>query len=169
MTDFRKYTAYPLGIRNNNPGNLRYVSSIHWKGQVGSNKGFAVFDTVENGIRAMAIDLKTKIGKGLDTLNKYIPVYAPPSENDTVAYINNVSRQTGISPNDKITFNNEAVKLIRAHINIENGGSGSLITDTMILSGLSLIGGSFTTAKNLAAVLIVLLIISGVLFLIFKQ
>lgn len=169
MTDLRKYTSYPLGIRNNNPGNLRYVPSIKWKGQVGSASGFAVFDNVENGIRAMAIDLRSKINKGLDTLNKYIPVYAPPSENDTTAYINNMSSKTGIAANSKIDFNRDITKLVKAHISIENGSSANIISDSMIQSALSSISGGFTPIKNVSIVLIMLIAMAGLLYITFKN
>lgn len=88
----------PLGIRNNNPGNLR-DSGISWQGRVGGNQGFVVFDTAQNGLRALAKDLITKSKRGLNTIATIIPVYAPPSENNTAAYIAQVASQTGFDPN----------------------------------------------------------------------
>lgn len=168
MSDLRKYTSASLGIRNNNPGNLRYTG-IKWKGQIGSNKGFSVFDSVENGIRAMAIDLRTKINtRKLDTLNKYIPIYAPPSENDTTAYINNVSRQTDISPNQKINFSNDIFNLVKAHIKVENGNSASYVTDEMIKNGLSAISTGFTV-KNVAPVIFIFIALMAVTYFIIKS
>lgn len=137
MSDLRTYTTASLGIRNNNPGNLR--TGENWKGEIGSNKGFAVFSSVEYGIRAMAKDLTHKINSGLNTINKYITKYAPPSENDTTAYINNVSNATGIGSNIPLQANPDTLaKLIRAQINVENGVSGNLITNKMISDGIAL-------------------------------
>lgn len=168
MTDFRNNTSLPLGIRNNNPGNLRYVPSIKWKGQIGENKGFAVFDSVENGVRAMAIDLRTKIvTKKLNTLNKYIPIYAPPFENDTTAYINHVSRNTGIGANQAIDYSNDIFKLVKAHISIENGTAGKMVTDSIINAGLSNIGGGFTAKA--APVIGIFIILTLIAFLILKS
>src|SRR5437868_14638373 len=101
MTDLRSHTNASLGIRNNNPGNLR--TGINWLHSIGANKGFTVFDSVEYGIRAMATDIRTKLNKGKNTLDTYIPIYAPPSENDTTAYINRVADSTGFSPNEKLS------------------------------------------------------------------
>jgi len=45
----------PRGIRNQNPGNIDYNSRNDWQGQIGKEPGgrFAIFDTPENGIRAL--------------------------------------------------------------------------------------------------------------------
>lgn len=109
------------GERNNNPGNLMYSVSIPWLGQVGSDPGgYAIFDSPEHGLRAMFIDLKTKISRGLNTLNTLIPVYAPPSENPTATYIANVSAWTGFPPNALLTPANVPI-LAQAMIQMENG------------------------------------------------
>lgn len=43
------------GIRNRNPGNIDYNPRNDWQGQIGKEPGgrFAIFDTPENGIRAL--------------------------------------------------------------------------------------------------------------------
>lgn len=47
----------PLGIRNNNPGNIRPVKAYKWQGEIGENGGFVVFDSMTNGIRALCKNL----------------------------------------------------------------------------------------------------------------
>lgn len=69
----------PRGIRNNNPGNIDFNSRNNWQGQLGVETGgrFAIFDTPENGIRALGkllINYRGKDGmpgvggKGIDTV-----------------------------------------------------------------------------------------------------
>ncbi len=146
MSDFRNYSGATLGVRNNNPGNLR--TGINWLHAVGGNKGFTVFDSMEWGIRAMATDLRTKINKGNNTLDKYIPIYAPPSENDTTSYINRVSDSTGFAPTEKLNTDPATLfKLVKAHIKVENGADANMITDKIITDGISLmVGGAIPKA-----------------------
>lgn len=115
-------TGQTRGERNNNPGNLRWNANINWQGQTGHDPGgYAMFDTPENGLRAMMIDVKNKIQRGLNTLNTLIPVYAPPSDNNpTGSYIANVSRWTGLGPDDVLDMNNVQA-ISTAMINMENG------------------------------------------------
>ena len=84
--------------RNNNPGNIRDYD-IPWQGLIGQdNEQFCIFNSYENGKRALTRDITTKAARGL-TLEKMIRIYAPPTENDTEAYIESVSRQTGVPRN----------------------------------------------------------------------
>lgn len=89
------------GIRNNNPGNIRRGSS--WKGLVPflvdpSNnqryydKQFCQFESIEYGVRALIILLRTYFYKHkLHTIEKIILRYAPLSENNSYSYINFVT------------------------------------------------------------------------------
>lgn len=141
--DFRG-TDHTLGIRNNNPGNLRPGDS--WQGMVGTNNNFIVFSDMKYGTRALGTDLSNKIFRGLDTITKIINTYAPPSENNTVAYINAVSNATGIGANEKINFTKATLaKLMRAVIMHENGTDGSLVTDAMIQEGISIMSPTILT------------------------
>lgn len=80
-----------LGIRNNNPFNIRYNNINRWKGLVGSNKGFCVFSDVEFGLRAGIYLLRKYIDVyKLKTVPKIISRFAPPTENDTRSYISYV-------------------------------------------------------------------------------
>jgi len=165
MSDLRSHTTATLGIRNNNPGNLR--AGIKWMGAVGENKGFTVFDTVEHGIRAMATDIRTKLKKGNDTLNKYIPIYAPPSENDTTAYINRVSNSAGVAPDEKLSPDPVTLfKLVKAHIRVENGNDANLVSDKMIQDGIKLMSGSIPPAAAAGiGVLFIAAVIGVILYL----
>lgn len=138
---FLNMAGYPLGLRNNNPGNLR--PGDNWQGMIGENAGFIVFQDISWGIRALGIDLSTKIKKGYNTIEKIITRYAPPSENDTQAYINLVVDYTGLSATHVLTADaNTLRRLIRAIMNVELGTSYSaLLTDADINEGLAKIGG----------------------------
>lgn len=83
----------PRGVRNNNPGNIRKNPNFVWHGEKGvDEKGFVIFDTPENGYRAMARTLTTYYNKrGLKSIAQIISRYAPPSENPTSEYIKTVS------------------------------------------------------------------------------
>lgn len=120
--------SLPLGLRINNPGNIRPSSRYKWKGEVGvyeSKKGpFVRFDNYESGIRALARDLMTKQRKhGLRTIRGIISRYAPPSENDTEAYISSVVRQTKFGADEKLDVEKPAtaVRMIKAIIRHEQG------------------------------------------------
>lgn len=90
--------------KTNNVGNIRYSPNNKWKGQIGKNKsGFVVFDTLENGFRALMLLLVGYVRKGRNTIEKIVYVYAPPNENDTQNYIRVVSASLGIKPDQVIT------------------------------------------------------------------
>ena len=77
-----------LGIRNNNPCNIRYSKLNSWKGQTGHSKGFCKFSSMDYGVRAVLSLLRIyRFHYGLDTIRKIISRYAPPTENKTDYYI----------------------------------------------------------------------------------
>lgn len=116
----------PRGIRNNNSGNIR-ITNTAWQGKVEKNTdgAFEQFETMEHGIRALMITLRSYINKHKkDTIRKIINRWAPTCENDTTAYINTVSKRTGIGADEKISFDKMTVfKLVEAICYVENGGS----------------------------------------------
>ena len=95
----------PRGIRNNNPLNIRR-SKDKWKGMrmQQTDPSFCQFETLEWGWRAAFYLLtRTYYHKyRLFTIRAIISKWAPPMENKTDAYINNVSRLTGIGPDEPI-------------------------------------------------------------------
>lgn len=74
-----------LGMRLKNPGNLR--SSRYASGEAG---GFATFSSYEDGLLAMAEQLKMYSNAGLDNVASIVSKYAPSSENNTPAYVKSV-------------------------------------------------------------------------------
>lgn len=139
--DFTTTPGVVLGLRNNNPGNLR-DDGTNWQGKIGSNQGFVVFKNLDYGIRAYGKDITSKMNRGLNTIAKIIAVYAPPSENNTQAYINRVSSVSGIDPNEAMKPNGDTLlRLAKAQFAVELGGQSSYITDSDIQNGLKLITG----------------------------
>lgn len=112
----------PKGIRNNNPGNLRYVASIPWTGQTGDDgTGYAVFDSAEHGVRALGRQLQTYAGRGLTSVREIISTYAPSNENDTAAYISAVAGELGVDPDQPLDVYGVLPNLVAAIIHHENG------------------------------------------------
>lgn len=123
------------GFRNNNPGNLK--AGPAWLGVVGvDSKGFAIFDTMENGVRAIAKDLTAKMNRGLTTIRKIITVYAPPSENPTQRYIDNLSDWTRIHPDQPLTYA-DFPSVISGIIRMENGKT---LDSALIKAGIAKAG-----------------------------
>lgn len=96
---------YPgsLAYQNNNPGNLVYV------GQPGATPGaggFAAFSSYNAGLTALQNQITLDATRGTDvngnpttTVSELLTSWAPPSENNTAAYIASVTAQTGYDPN----------------------------------------------------------------------
>ena len=97
--------AIPRGIRNNNPLNIRR-SKDKWKGMkaLQSDAQFVQFESLEWGWRAAFYLLtRTYYHKyRLYTIRAIVTKWAPAIENNTKAYIANVSRLTGIDPDEPI-------------------------------------------------------------------
>lgn len=115
----------PRGVRNNNPGNIRLNPSITWMGQIeGTDQSFCTFDTPEDGIRALAkIVVNYQIAHHLNTVENIINRWAPPVENNTMAYVNAVSRAAGVQPTDQIDVTQPTMlaSIVTAIIQHENG------------------------------------------------
>lgn len=162
---FLNMAGYPLGLRNNNPGNLR--TGDNWQGMIGSNAGFVVFQDISWGIRALAMDLAGDISKdGDNTIRKLITAFAPPSENDTMAYINAVSDYTGLSPDHILTADGSTLRrLIRAIMNVELGSNYSaLITNADIDEGISKMpGGSLVGPVGFGVATLLFMLALGLL------
>lgn len=135
------------GFRNKNPGNIDYVPSNRWQGQVGiettgSPPRFAVFETHEYGIRALAMLLTTYQDRhGLRTIRQIVNRWAPPNENSTNSYVNFVdTRLPRHGADDVLNLHSfeDMRELVVAIITHELGGQP--YTDTQIDEGLRLAG-----------------------------
>ena len=145
----------PRGIRNNNPLNIRRSESHQarlngrvltdedkvnirrskdqWQGlrAVQTDPSFCQFETLEYGWRA-AFKLLTRTyyhTYRLFTIRAIINKWAPPNENKTSAYIANVSRLTGIAPDEPIGIPSDKPArwmMLGIAMAIQENGTGSL-------------------------------------------
>lgn len=96
----------PIGLRNNNPGNI-IKSPTAWKGEIPSDNRFERFENIVYGVRALMANLRSYyFNRSLKTISEIINRWAPPIENDTASYVSFVSSHTGI-PRDKVFEWNE--------------------------------------------------------------
>lgn len=110
-----------IAFEHNNPGNLSYA------GQAGAEKGepkkgggwWAKFDTAQEGWNALQKQIVRDADSGL-TVAEFINKYAPPSENDTDNYLQNILEWTGANPDDKLDHI-PVDKLARAMARQESG------------------------------------------------
>lgn len=93
----------PLGIRNNNPGNLR----------TGPGGSFGVYGSPQDGLQALRDQLSLYFNGGsaaaghqhLDTLREILSTYAPSNENNTGAYIADVAKRMGVGADTQLNLN----------------------------------------------------------------
>ena len=125
-----------LGERNNNPLNIRKVPGTHWKGEIpqstpplGGDGGglFVRFTTLEHGIRAayQILDTYRRKYKAV-CIEDIISRWAPPSENDTEAYIRSVCTLTGFGGQERLTEAQwpalvKAMALIESRMHLDEG------------------------------------------------
>lgn len=124
--DAKRVSSLPnnRGVRNHNPGNLR-ATKKRWMGQTGVDKdGFCVFNAPEYGIRAIMKQLKKYESRGWNTLRNIVYRWAHPSENDTNAYLFDVSKLTGFHPDARIDLSN-ATNLVTVADAIATRDSGA--------------------------------------------
>lgn len=109
------------GIRNNNPGNIRWDNKTQWRGMLGvDDKGFIIFDSPVNGIRAMARVLASYKRRGVSSVAEIIATWAPSTENNTSAYIDHVAQLLNKNVGDTVN-ESEWPQLVAAIIKHENG------------------------------------------------
>lgn len=120
-----KSSKTPRGLRNLNPGNIRR-SNTRYKGEKSdsTDAAFKQFESLEWGYRAIFMLLHTYRVRGYgDTIATMIARYAPPSENNTEAYISRLCRATDIPRDMPLdTLNPEQmIPIVCAISAVENG------------------------------------------------
>jgi hypothetical protein len=110
-------TNPPAPLRNNNPGALMPGGKL------------AQYPDMQTGIAAMDQNLASYGKQGVNTLSAVISKWAPPNENDTQAYIKDVSQRLGIPANQKVDLSNPAQRLaISSAIMLHENGSSSVFS-----------------------------------------
>lgn len=116
-------TRLSRGIRNNNPGNIERTR-VRWKGMASDQSAdprFIVFTAPQWGLRAIARILLGDWREGQDTIASLIEEWAPPHENDTVAYVRAVGVAAGVDPYMPADIPGLLPKIIPAIVKHENG------------------------------------------------
>lgn len=112
----------PAPVRNNNPGAMMPGGKL------------AQYPDMQTGLQALDGNLASYGKQGVNTISGVISKWAPPNENDTQAYIKDVSQRLGIPPNQKIDLSNPLQRqalstAIALHENgpqgVFGGGSGA--------------------------------------------
>ena len=110
--------------RNNNPGNIEYGPFAISMGAIASDGRFAIFPTEEMGRKAADTLLKGKNYVNLSA-GDAIKRWAPPSENDTNAYVNSF-KKAGLDMNKKYADMSpaEQAKFLDIQAKVEGGRAG---------------------------------------------
>lgn len=77
--------------------NIRFTGDV-WVGLIRQENGFCMFKSDYYGYRAAVKILLGYIGRGVDTPEKIINKWAPPSENNTEVYLKYVCEKGGLLP-----------------------------------------------------------------------
>lgn len=134
------------GERNNNPGNIDRNPKNKWLGTApdqSSDPRFVVFTDAKYGIRAIAkLMMSYQHDDNLHTVRGLILRWAPPSENKSLAYVNDVAADIGVKPTDIIDVDSmdvmlPLVKAIITHENGENPYPDSLVIEALHLAGIA--------------------------------
>ena len=143
--------------RNRNPGNIRIGDP--WQGLLPfddmtdaqkSEVDFCVFSSPKWGFRAMARVLIMYQDKyDCRQIARIIAKWAPPSENDTGAYVRHVCSLTGFNPDEVLDLHKYAdlAPLVKAIATHESGGW--LFDDRDLDSGLTLAGVPRETTETI--------------------
>lgn len=115
---------------------------------VGQNSGFQQFSSPDEGMQAMQNDLMAKVSgnsKAMQarfganyqpTLENIITTWAPPSENDTGAYIRNVSNASGLAPN-AVLSPQDIGRIVPAMIKQEGGNTAVRVFTTPVSANVT--------------------------------
>ena len=113
------------GLRNNNPCNIRNSDEC-WQGEVRPSRdsSFKQFSTMAYGYRAaFKLLYNYQHLRGCKRLSDFITRFAPPSENNTRAYISTVANRSGVSDVATVDTKNreQMCKIVSAMSYVENG------------------------------------------------
>ncbi|WP_415721586.1 virion protein [Photobacterium ganghwense] len=116
-------TSNVRGIRNNNPLNIEYSTRNNWRGQIGSDGRFSIFENDKWGFRAAARILRSYQKRGINTIHGIVYTFAPSHENNSNHYANMVAKWTGYGKNDRLDMNDDhtATEIIKAMARMEVG------------------------------------------------
>ncbi|MAK55637.1 MAG: hypothetical protein CML17_07320 [Pusillimonas sp.] len=138
----RAANGLPLGLRQNNPGNIR--PGAGFIGETGQSGGYAEFGSEEEGLRALARLLGTYSDKyGINTLRGLTSRYAPRSDNKESFdnYVSYLSDRLGMDPDQEFDLKSMRGELIPAIVGFEQGREfGDRYSDDQISRAITAAG-----------------------------
>ncbi|MEN0608963.1 hypothetical protein [Klebsiella grimontii] len=115
------------GFRNHNPGNLKAAPN-----STGKRGKFSTFASDDDGLSAMARQLMLYGDRGNNTPGGIIHTYAPSSENNTRAYIDDVTSRTRYGADQRLDLHNpEVLKTLMASMIQHEQGSQPYTEDQL--------------------------------------
>ncbi len=119
-----KPVRYSKKYSSNNPGNVERLRNDLRAGEsptegYGTDKRFPKFDHPVMGLRAIFMDMNTKVKRHNGNLKKMIAEYAPKNENKTKKYYEFVKNKIG---KEKINSKSDIRKAVEAIVEYENKG-----------------------------------------------
>jgi hypothetical protein len=129
----------PIGVRQNNPLNLRPGSPWQGLDEPSELNGFCNFKTPVWGFRAAFKNLMSYVDQhDINNIQSIISRWAPPEDgNDTAAYIAAVCKRTGYSATQSLALKswNVAANIIRAMTIQEQGDFATYFTQAQLAEG----------------------------------
>ena len=176
MRSHRRYNSRKVTIRVRSPfkTTIRVISCtpVNRGPRLGLG-GFASFSSYDLGLQAMKNQIQLDADRGTDvtgkpttTIAQLIASWAPPSQNDTAAYVSAVSSSTGYDPNAPLSSLGTSDFSFDPAVSSGRSDSGgfdlSSITDSTVdLSGLGL-SSSVSTPLLIGGGLVGLLVLSRI-------
>ena len=125
-TNTTERVAYPGAL--NNPGNMRFYN-VGWLGEqpTGIARGqFTRFDTPQHGLRAAARNaMNIGARQPQFTIDSFVPIYSPGTENNTDRHAQNISDVSGIARDTVLDSDDtgQMVDFLRGLIQAESGAN----------------------------------------------
>jgi hypothetical protein len=109
-------------VRNNNPGNVDRTS-IAWQGMsaLQTDPRFIVFTAPQWGFRCMSRILLGHFREGLTSVHALINEWAPPSENNTSAYVTEVAEDMHVGIDETLSLPAQLLPMLKAIAKHEGG------------------------------------------------
>lgn len=136
--------ALPAGMRNNNPGNIKFVGQGRNRGVIGPSENTdqgdpqAVFETPEAGMAEAYRLARSKYDGGKRTANDLIAGKGGWTPGNRAAAAN-VARTMGVGPDDDLHLNDpdRAASFMRALVTQEHGPASQAYPDSMIRAAVA--------------------------------
>ena len=137
-------------IAKNNIFNIRKGSGTKWKGETGATNGFVEFETREHGIRAWIVLMHNyRVKHRCATVRAIITRYAPPSENNTQAYIKYCRERVYKS---EITWLNTTADYVRLGIAMAKMETGTELSQQEIYDVIQKFNVHFLSDKEIYSI-----------------